>query len=154
MVRTNTYIYNLEKLDELVKLIQELMSVCSVFTFTGVLGAGKTTLIRALLRACGVTDTIVSPTFIYMVAYTNVQEQKFYHFDLYRISLEEEFYALGFDEFIYAPDSAGSWSFIEWPEVVMPLLNRKACYITLDYWGDDQRILTYTLSPDVSDIPR
>jgi tRNA threonylcarbamoyladenosine biosynthesis protein TsaE len=115
-----------------------MMPQYQVFTFTGALGTGKTTLVRALLRRCGVTEVITSPTFTYVNVYENDQGQTFYHFDAYRVKSAADFKAAGFDEHLYQPTS---WAFIEWPEVVSPLLTHAVCHITLDY-HDSQRVMS------------
>lgn len=130
-------IYSLDELDTAVDLVAEQMKECQVLTFTGQLGAGKTTLIRSLLRKCGIHEVITSPTFTYVNAYENDKGQMFYHFDCYRVKTLDDFKAAGFDEYLYQPNS---WCFIEWPEVVKPLLNHSVCHISLDY-ADDKRIL-------------
>lgn len=132
-----TLLYSLDELDQAVNLLYAQLDHCKIVTFTGVLGAGKTTLIRALLRKCGVTDVITSPTFTYVNAYENSKGQMFYHFDCYRIKSLEEFQAAGFDEYLYQPNS---WALIEWPEVIAPLLTHAVCHIKLDY-ADDKRML-------------
>lgn len=134
-------IYSLETMERAVDALYVLMPQCTVFTFIGSLGAGKTTLVQHLLRRCGVQDVITSPTFTYVNAYKNVQGQTFYHFDLYRLSSLNDFLDAGFDEYLYAPDS---WAFIEWPEIVMPLLTHKVCHSSIDYY-DHQRMLEYTI---------
>lgn len=125
--------YNLDQIPEIISLLSTLLTKCRVITFTGPLGAGKTTLVQSLLRAQGITDVITSPTFTYVNVYKNEQGKIFYHFDLYRINSVEEFLALGFEEYLYAPDS---WALIEWPAVITSLLNREVCNITLDYEHD------------------
>ena len=122
--------YSLEHIDEVVELLFKQMNTCSVFTFTGPLGAGKTALIKLLLARCGVHEIVTSPTFTYMAEYTNSERDRFYHFDLYRIASLDDFLRAGFDEYLYSP---GSWSFIEWPEIIMPLLTHSVCHVTLDY---------------------
>jgi tRNA threonylcarbamoyladenosine biosynthesis protein TsaE len=107
-------------------------------TFTGPLGAGKTTIIRELLRRSGVTGLITSPTFTYVNLYTNEQGQTFYHFDLYRIQTLDEFAHAGFDEYLYQPNSR---CFIEWPAIIEPLLSSNVCRVTLDYDGSDARMI-------------
>ncbi len=92
-----------------------------IFAFTGSLGAGKTTLVRSLLQACGVTGVISSPTFTYVNIYTNNHGQKFYHFDLYRITTVQEFIDAGFDEYL---NDQQAYVFIEWPEVIMPFFEK------------------------------
>ncbi len=137
-----TVIYGLDELDQAVALLYEQRLTCSVYTFTGTLGAGKTTLIRRLLQSFGVHEVIASPTFTYVNIYTSSQEQWLYHFDCYRIATLDEFIEAGFGEYLYAP---GSWSFIEWPEIVMPLLTHNVCHVTLDYCGQDKRELRCTI---------
>lgn len=132
-------IYSLDEHDLVIQELKNAMATCQVFAFNGPLGAGKTTTIKALLRSCGVTGTITSPTFTYVNEYTNDRNEHFYHFDLYRIGSIEEFQSQGFDEYLYQD---GSWSFIEWPEVIMPLLTHNVCFVAFDYHQDpDKRIV-------------
>ena len=132
-------VYSLNGHDKLVQELKKLMGKCQVFTFTGPLGAGKTTTIKALLKNCGVTVPVTSPTFTYVNAYENSQGQHFYHFDLYRIGSVQEFQEQGFDEYLY---QSNSWAFIEWPEVIEPLLTRDVCAVAFDYHSDaDKRIV-------------
>ena len=114
------------------------MQKCQVFTFSGPLGVGKTTLIKDILKRCGVTQTITSPTFTYLNAYENDKGQLFYHFDLYRINSLDAFLAAGFEEYLYAPHS---WTFIEWPDVIMPLLKERVCHCELEYENDKRTII-------------
>ena len=98
----------------------------TIFTFRGPLGAGKTTLIKAFLQQCGVTQVVTSPTFTYVNTYTNNKGQKFNHFDLYRLPSLESFLELGFDEYFYESIKTGnSWNLIEWPEIIKSLLKDK-----------------------------
>jgi tRNA threonylcarbamoyladenosine biosynthesis protein TsaE len=129
-------IYSLEEHTKIVEELKNLMSIAKVFAFSGPLGAGKTTTIKALLRSCGVTETITSPTFTYVNIYTNKENEHFYHFDLYRIASVEEFEMQGFNEYLYQPHS---WAFIEWPEVIKPLLTHDVCYVSFDYHEDQEK---------------
>jgi len=114
-----TIIYGVDEVEIVAERIKELLQQCKVVTFTGALGAGKTTLIRALLRQCGVQGDITSPTYTYMNIYEDVHGNSFYHFDLYRITSVDMFVNAGFDEYLYVP---ASWTLVEWPEVIMSLL--------------------------------
>lgn len=122
--------YTLGELDTAVKVVKDQMKQARVVTFTGDLGAGKTTLIRALLRNMGVTEPITSPTFTYMNRYKTAEGKIIYHFDLYRLNNLDEFLQQGFEEYLYQPES---WCLVEWPAIIMPLLTHEACHITLDY---------------------
>jgi tRNA threonylcarbamoyladenosine biosynthesis protein TsaE len=81
-----------------------------VLTFDGALGTGKTTLIRGILRALGVTGAIKSPTFSLVESYP-LTNYIFHHFDLYRLSDETELEAVGFRDY-FAEDTICC---IEWP---------------------------------------
>lgn len=132
-----TYIYDESQVKEIAHQLFKLMDHYQIFTFTGPLGAGKTTLIRTLLNECGVIGPVTSPTFTYLNVYENNHDQKFYHFDLYRIASMNDFQAAGFDEYLYVP---GSWTLIEWPTLILPLLTQSVCHCELDY-ADNKRKL-------------
>lgn len=89
-----------------------------VFAFYGAMGAGKTTLIKAICRTLGSKDNITSPTFALINEYTTDQDYIIYHFDFYRIKKLDEAYDLGYEDYIYS----GNYCFIEWPEMIEPLL--------------------------------
>lgn len=133
--------YACENIDAVARSIKQKMNGCQIVTFSGPLGAGKTTLIKELLAQWGVRDMVTSPTFTYLNRYTNAQGQVFYHFDLYRISSMREFQEAGFEEYLYEP---GSYTLIEWPEHIVPLL-KHACHVKIDYHTDPQkRVITIT----------
>ena len=77
----------------------------------GQLGAGKTTLVRGLLRGLGYSGTVKSPTYTLLEPY-NVDGQEVYHFDLYRVNDPQELEFVGFDEIVDGP----GLKLFEWPE--------------------------------------
>lgn len=139
-MKSNMIIFGQDELPQVAKDLVALMDRYKVFTFTGPLGAGKTSLIRHMLELKGVTQPITSPTFTYVNVYENEQGQLFYHFDLYRIETLDAFISAGFNEYLYVPNS---WTFIEWPEVILPLLTDSVCHCNLEY-HDQKRILKIT----------
>jgi tRNA threonylcarbamoyladenosine biosynthesis protein TsaE len=167
MKYSNEITYSLDDHQIVIQELKKLMPHFKVFACSGPLGAGKTTTIKALLRSCGVTGVITSPTFTYVNEYTNGQSEHFYHFDLYRIGSVQEFQGQGFDEYLYQPGlrsslsapstelrinaalceggskvGPNSWAFIEWPEVIKPLLTHDVCWVTFDYHEDpDKRVI-------------
>jgi len=106
------FTYTLSEIDAIAeKILPHLQS--KVVIFKGVMGFGKTTLIKALVRALGSTDNVSSPTFSLVNPYEGAND-KIYHFDFYRIKNEEEAFDIGFEEYLYS----GDWCFIEWAERV------------------------------------
>ena len=109
--------YTLSQLDEVAKqIIAESKS--KVLLFYGEMGNGKTTLIKALCKALGVSDPVTSPTFSIVNEYLGTQNTLLYHFDCYRIEEEEEILDIGFDQYL----ENGDWVFIEWPQKIKNLL--------------------------------
>lgn len=139
-------IYNLSSIDKIVDEIYYLMQTNTIITFSGPLGAGKTTLVKKLLTKCGVTESVTSPTYNYVNTYTNDIHKIFYHFDLYRLKTVNEFTDAGFNELL---NQRNSFALIEWPEVIEPILhNEPVIAITLDYAHDNQRIITIKTNTD------
>jgi len=107
-----------------------------IMLFKGPMGAGKTTLIKALVRRLGSLDVVSSPTFALMNEYLTT-DCKIYHYDFYRIKELEEALDLGFDEFI----EEDAWNMIEWPDLVVGLLPLSYVEIEIDKLTDTKRVL-------------
>ena len=88
-----------------------------IVTLSGELGAGKTTLVRGVLRGLGWTGPVKSPSYA-LVEHYSLSSLYLYHFDFYRFEDTDEWDATGFAEY-FRPDSIGV---IEWPERVAPRL--------------------------------
>lgn len=132
--------FNLYELDSVVKNhIMPLLKSHSIFTFTGPLGAGKTTMIKVILRQSGIAQIVTSPTFGYVNSYELSSGKTFNHFDLYRVTSIDEFMAAGFDEYLHKFESV---NFIEWPHVIDDLLKSseiksRVVHINISYAGDE-----------------
>lgn len=107
--------YTLNELDAVAKKIIE-HTTTKTLLFYGKMGAGKTTLIKAIAKQLGIKDTARSPTFSLVNEYG--EENKVYHFDFYRIEDETEAYDIGFEDYL----ASGAWICIEWPGKVENLL--------------------------------
>lgn len=113
-----TQISNLSALGDAVKLLLKTFPGDRVFAFYGAMGAGKTTLIKALCLELGSTDYVTSPTFALINEYSTPNGLVIYHFDFYRIKKIEEAFDLGYEDYIYS----GNYCLIEWPEMIESLL--------------------------------
>ncbi|MEI2417480.1 tRNA (adenosine(37)-N6)-threonylcarbamoyltransferase complex ATPase subunit type 1 TsaE [Orrella sp. JC864] len=102
----------------------------------GELGAGKTTLVRALLRACGITGRIKSPSYALLESY-KISNLYLYHLDFYRFSDAREWLDAGFRD-ILRDDAL---VLIEWPERAEGLLPPPDLDIELVYAGSGRQAL-------------
>ena len=92
--------------------LSPMLSAGDTVLLEGDLGAGKSVLARGIARGMGVDGPMPSPTFTLMIPY-EAGGRKLYHFDLYRLSDPDEYYAAGLDEFIGGDGIAA----VEWPQM-------------------------------------
>jgi tRNA threonylcarbamoyladenosine biosynthesis protein TsaE len=107
-----------------------------VFLFYGEMGAGKTTLIKALCEHLQVEDGVSSPTFSIVNEYVG-PGLTVYHFDFYRIKNQSEAFDLGYEDYLYS----GNYCFIEWPEKIADLLPEKFVELKLHETSKDERVI-------------
>ena len=110
-------------------------SGCTVVAFEGEMGAGKTTLIRALAQLLGVADAVSSPTFALVNEYRDGHDQPVYHFDFYRLDSVAEAERMGAAEYL----DSGYLCLVEWPGRVAPLLPAPRLEVQLRVLPDEER---------------
>ncbi len=88
----------------------------TVIGLEGQLGSGKTTFVQGIARGLNITEQVTSPTFIIIAEYEG--RLPLYHMDLYRISGEDEFLALGGEDYFYGDGVC----VIEWSERIRGIL--------------------------------
>ncbi len=96
------------------------------------MGAGKTTLIKAICHTFGVQDMVNSPTFALVNEYRNAAGSIFYHFDFYRINSLEEALDIGTEDYFYS----GNYCLVEWPSQVESLIPERNLRIQLELQED------------------
>jgi tRNA threonylcarbamoyladenosine biosynthesis protein TsaE len=144
---------NLSELPAAAQEIAPLLRGRGVVALYGGMGAGKTTLVAALVRALGSTDEVTSPTFALVNDYVvppdshpgsgNARpgdggERHIYHFDFYRIDSLAEAFDLGYEEYFYS----GELCLVEWPEKIEPLLPDDALRLHITPLSDNSRRIT------------
>jgi tRNA threonylcarbamoyladenosine biosynthesis protein TsaE len=110
-----------------------------VWALHGEMGAGKTTLIKALVAALGVTEVTASPTFSIVNEYHDKNGKPIYHFDFYRIKNEVEAFDIGIDEYF----DSGNLCLVEWPEKIPSLLPSAHLEIQLEIIDQQSRLIRY-----------
>lgn len=128
---------NLSELDDVAKtFLSEYMPQSRIFAFDAQMGAGKTTFIKAVCRLMDIDDVINSPTFsIVNEYYSKYIDDVVYHFDCYRMKDIHDAVNIGFEDYIYS----GRYCFIEWPDVVRPLLPQDTVWISINVGQDNCR---------------
>lgn len=112
------FVENISELKMAASRLINLMGDDRIFLFNGNMGAGKTTLIKAICEQMGVIESVNSPTFSIVNEYNTPKGTIIYHFDCYRIKNVREALEMGAEEYLYS----GNYCFIEWAEKIAPLL--------------------------------
>ena len=126
------------------------LSPRTLICFRGDLGAGKTTFIQGILRACGARPPFISPTFVLMKEYdldtpTANGIRRVYHADAYRMERAEDFEKIGFTEWCADPEGI---VLLEWPERIESLLPEQRIEIRFSIGAEnmDARKITVRVS--------
>ncbi len=109
----------------------------TILCLHGDLAAGKTTLIKGIAEGfagCD-RDEVNSPTFVYLNIYQG--DRNVYHFDLYRLTKEEEFLRMGFDDYLFTDGICC----IEWSEKIANLLPEECLHLELRPEGENKRTI-------------
>ena len=108
-----------------------------VYAFDAPMGAGKTTFISELCRALGTEDVTNSPTFAIVNVYELPSGDEVYHFDCYRLKNVREALDFGAEEYLYS----GNYCFIEWPEIIEPIMPENTVHVSIRVLDNSDREL-------------
>lgn len=133
MTMTELLLPDADATDRLGQLLAQTRPASAVVHLQGDLGAGKSTLARALLRALGVQGAIRSPTYTLVERYPLPAGGEAWHLDLYRIGNAGELDFLGLDE-----GEATLW-LVEWPERGVGALPPLDLHVALEMHGDGRK---------------
>ena len=126
--------YNLDNLKKASEFILK-NSKNNLLLFSGVIGAGKTTLIKQLCKDIGVLDVVNSPTYSIINVYKS-KEKPVFHMDLFRVK-KDEIDDLGLLEYL----ESGSKIIIEWPEIIIDELEEDYTNVRIYYNKNNMRKL-------------
>ena len=132
-------ISNKRLLKKSAKKFLSLTSDKKIFAFFGIMGSGKTTIIKAICEALGAKDIVTSPTFTIVNEYKTFLGESIYHIDFYRIKKTEEVFDFGLEEYF----ESGSYCFMEWPELVEEILPRETVRVKITVDENEHRILKF-----------
>ncbi|MGA1977555.1 MAG: tRNA (adenosine(37)-N6)-threonylcarbamoyltransferase complex ATPase subunit type 1 TsaE [Bacteroidales bacterium] len=108
-----------------------------IYAFYGAVGAGKTTIIKAICKLLGASDIVSSPTFTIVNEYRTAKGESLYHIDFYRIKKHDEVFDFGIEEYL----SGQSFCFLEWPELIEDILPAETVRVTISVGENEERSL-------------
>lgn len=129
--------HNLDDVPFVAKELLEAIGSRKVVAFYAEMGSGKTTLISAVLRAMGIESTEGSPTYSLVNTYDSPYFGEVMHFDVYRLSSVEEAVDAGIEEMLYSD----AYCFVEWAEIIEPLLPEDSVKVTISLNAAGERLI-------------
>ena len=128
-------IYKLSELEKASNFVLKNVNR-DVILITGEVGTGKTTLIKEYCKLIGVEEIVNSPTYTLINEYQN-KSGKIVHMDLYRVEDKNEINELGLFEYL-----ENSIVIIEWPEIILKMIDIKYSLINITYINEKERKLS------------
>lgn len=146
MARSRLVEFTVERVDQATleawgRAIGQQVARPTVLALEGPLGAGKSTLARAIARGAGVVGSVASPTYNLVFSYDCPGLGTFVHIDLYRLESEEGVVELGWDE-LFQDDALVA---IEWPQRAGALLPPDRWRVQLALIADDPTLRSVTV---------
>ncbi|MEO7801053.1 MAG: tRNA (adenosine(37)-N6)-threonylcarbamoyltransferase complex ATPase subunit type 1 TsaE [Ginsengibacter sp.] len=127
--------FSLIDIEDVAKHFLSEISGHKVIAVYGDMGAGKTTFVHAVCRLLGVKENMSSPTFPIINEYQTSNGKQIHHVDVYRLNSITEAIEAGVEESIYTSNLC----FIEWPQIIEPLLPDEILELSLKKLDDTTR---------------
>jgi len=125
---------------DLGKKLAELLDPGSIIALTGDLGTGKTIFVKGIAEGLSINEHITSPTFTLVHSYNGIKAT-LHHFDVYRVSDEDELFEIGFYEYLYSGDIC----VIEWADLIRNLIPSGAVWVHIERTGNDVNMCRITI---------
>ncbi|MBB6327306.1 tRNA threonylcarbamoyladenosine biosynthesis protein TsaE [Algoriphagus iocasae] len=138
--------YGVDAISTAAKKVVEMAGSEKIWIFKGEMGAGKTTLIKALAEEFHIQDQISSPTFGIVNEYQNDSGDEFYHFDFYRLDDPTESLDIGIEEYFYSQN----YCWLEWAEKIAEFLPDQYFLVSIEILSATERKITLQHIQDVS----
>ena len=129
--------HSLEDIPFVAKALLEELGNRKVVAFYAEMGAGKTTLISAVLRAMGIENLEGSPTYSLVNSYDSPYYGEVLHFDVYRLDWVREALDAGMEELLYSR----AICFVEWAEIIESLLPEDVVKVRITLGSNGDRVI-------------
>jgi tRNA threonylcarbamoyladenosine biosynthesis protein TsaE len=129
----------MQDLPQLATQLIEAGKGLTVWLLFGDMGAGKTTLVKQVVKQMGLDVNVASPTFSIVNEYGQAGRPAVYHLDLYRLKNETEALDIGMEEYL----TSGILCLVEWPEKIRSLWPERYLEITLEHQDAMTRKVQY-----------
>ena len=126
MLPKQTITHNAEETAQLGRVIARQLEPGSIVSLEGVLGSGKTTMVKGMATELNISETVTSPSFTIMTVYQG--DITLNHIDLYRIETDEEILSLGIEEILYGDGI----SVIEWGDRASKILPDRCLHVRFE----------------------
>ena len=123
--------------EKIANTLSQALKQGDIVALSGDLGAGKTAFSRGMAKGLGYNGRVTSPTFSIVNEYM-LDDYTIYHFDMYRITNEDELYNIGFDDYL----NANGILIIEWSENIIEYLPKDIFYVNIKNISEDERKIT------------
>ncbi len=130
--------YNITEIEAAARFVIAQTVASKHLCFDAQMGAGKTTLIKAICAVLGVVDVVSSPTFSIINTYATNQNETIFHLDLYRVADEEELIQAGVEDVLMS----NKLCLIEWPKIAATMLLETALCVQINIVSEQIREVT------------